>query len=690
MKWKQEAVPRFLRGVYPRARDSLGFAVFLLVLIWAFSAKSVFAHGDHGDAAPPAGGISIVSLEGFQVELLTSPSPPRAGRENKIVAKILRSGSLEPVRSGKVSIAIFPVRVVDDSGPKSLVAKTNPGTDPPSLSPAPEVVWAGSYTLIRQLDQKGPYLVRVSIAEMGGRSFNPPAVLDFYLNVEPAWRFNPALVFVLLTALATGLVGIYWTLLRSRSSQDLGVPLNLLDSRWLNRFVRWKGFLPVFQIPILALTVLITLLGLFDVQEGAKSLVTKLTWIVWWPGIIFTFILVGRLWCIMCPFGTVNEWSSSLAKPQRMFPKFLRNLWLATLFFVILTWADEQLGIIRSPQMTAWLIISLAILAVGTGVFFQRRSFCRYLCPITGLLGLYSMFSPVEIRTDDRRRCLKDCRQDCYRGNDKGMGCPMFEFPMTMERNTYCNFCFECVKSCPQGNMTLRLRSFGRDLWASGRHWLDESYLALALVGITTIVTAQMLTDWSSWISQLARLIPLPIRTLMKPVTYLTLTESVLFFLGSLLLIPFLGFLAAWAARWIAGIEGREIRKAYVTLGYMFIPVGLAMHLAHNTSHLFTEGPGVIPALQRTLNRYTPFNFGEPDWQIVPLVSTEVIYWLQMLFILAGLIFSIMVGYRLATGIFERHATAGKVFIPFIVLSLLFTLVNLYLLNQPMGMRHGM
>ena len=668
------------------------YFVSVLLLPWVLtsSVETALAHGNHGDAAPTKRGISLIILGEFQVELLTSPSPPRAGRENKIVAKILRSGSLEPVRNGKVSIAIVPVRVVDYSRSKSLVAKTNPGTDPLSLSPAPEMVWAGSYTLIRQLEQKGPYQVRVAISKLGEKSFKPPALLEFYLDVAPVSGFSSSLIFLLLTALGIGLVGAYWTIVRSRSPVDLSDPINLLGLRWLNRFVRWDGFQSTFQIPFLLLMILVTLLGLFGIQDGGKNLATKLTWILWWPGVIFTFILFGRLWCVMCPFGTLNEGASILGGPKRTFPKYLRNLWLATFFFVLLTWADEQLGVIRSPQMTAWLIIFFAVLSIGVGVFYQRRSFCRYLCPISGLIGLYSMVSPVELRSEDRSRCQKDCSQDCYRGNEAAMGCPMFEFPMTMDRNTYCNLCFECVKSCPPGNMTLRLRSFGKDLWISGRRYLDESYLAVALVGLTTIVTAQMLTDWSGWISGLARMIPVTIRTLMKPVTYLTLTESVIFILGSLLFFPFLAFLAAWAANRISGDEGRGTKMTFVTMGYMFIPVGLAMHLAHNVSHLFSEGPGVVPALQNALNQYTSFYAGDPNWQTAPLASSDVTYWLQMVILLSGFVFSIVVGQRRVMGFFNPKEFAGNAFIPFIVLSLFFTLTNLYLLNQPMGMRHGM
>jgi len=60
-----------------------------------------------------------------------------------------------------------------------------------------------------------------------------------------------------------------------------------------------------------------------------------------------------------------------------------------------------------------------------------------------------------------------------------------------------------------------------------------------------------------------------------------------------------------------------------------------------------------------------------------------------MVLILGGLILSLVVGFRLARTLWDRQMTQGKALIPLIVLTLLFTLINLYLLNQPMGMRHG-
>jgi hypothetical protein len=390
----------------------------------------------------------------------------------------------------------------------------------------------------------------------------------------------------------------------------------------------------------------------------------------------------------VCPFGVINELAAKWSKAERLFPRALRGLWIATLLFVLLTWADEQLGIIRSPRMTAILILMLSGAALVTGLFYQRRSFCRYLCPITGLQGVYSMMSPVELRSADRSVCGKDCRQSCYRGTQAGSGCPMLEFPMSVDRNNYCNFCFECVKTCPSNNIALRFRAFGADLWSSVRHSLDESYLALALVGVTTIVTAQMLSDWGKWMSALSRVLPLELRAAMRPVTYLTLTETLLFIMVALVLVPALGYMAAWSADRLGGGERPGARKFLTVLGYMFIPIGLAMHLAHNVAHLLLEGSGVVPAFQRVLALIWG-GMEEINWQTLPLMDPPLVYALQMGLILIGFVFSIVTGIRLAMRCLGP-AKSGKALAPFIALALLFTLVNLYMLNQPMGMRHGM
>jgi len=434
----------------------------------------------------------------------------------------------------------------------------------------------------------------------------------------------------------------------------------------------------------------VVLLGFFDVQDGGVNLATKLTWTIWWAGIIFTFVLAGRVWCLACPFGALNEWAARLTGAWRRLPRLFRNIWWATGAFVLLTWADEQLGVVRSPRITGWIVLFFVALAVAVGLRYERRSFCRYLCPIGGLIGLYSMTAPLELRAKDAGTCRTHADKTCYRGGEGARGCPMFEFPQAMDRNNYCTLCAECVKGCGRDNLVLRFRSFGQDLWASGRRVLDEAYLAVALVGLTLLVTAQMLTAWPAFISGLARWLPAGVRGALRPVTYLTAVESAALLAGSLVVGPLLVLAGAAVADRLAGGHRLGLRRTFVVFGYMFIPVGLAVHLAHNLAHLLLEGGGIVPVVQRAAALFTPFWLGEPDWQVPPIAPEPVVGLLQTVIVVLCFALSVLAGHRLSLRAYADRRTALRAVIPFAVLSFAFAVLSILLLQQPMGMRHGM
>ncbi len=640
-------------------------AAFFLLL-----PTTVFAHGEHG-GAQPIGAVRLVSIQGYQVELLSQPSPLAPGQESQVVAKIIQNSPLKPVSGGRVLISVAPSGNHDD------------------FRLAPEVTWAGSYAVPFTPSKRGVHQVRVAIAELDGEQFDPPLLVDFEVAVGRApgmggvgWAFVAVLA-------GMTVLGLYLVILKARVGR-VAEPLNLLAIPWLRRLLTAPALQPSMQIPLLLLMVIVIFLGLSDVQEGGVNVATKLTWTIWWAGIIFTFFLVGRAWCLACPFGALNEWASRIAAPVRRLPKPFRNIWWATGMFVLLTWADEQLGVVRSPSVTAWIVIFFAGLAVAIGIFYERRSFCRYLCPIGGLIGIYSMTAPVELRTRDRSVCAADREKSCYRGSAQARGCPMFEFPATMDRNTYCTFCVECVKGCGHDNLLLRLRAFGKDLWASGRRALDESYLAVMLVGLTLLVTAGMLSTWPGWIEALSRLLPSFVRSTVKPVTYLSIVESVILLGGALAAVPLLVLGGAALSDRMAGDKGLGTRRTFVVFGYMFVPIGLAMHLAHNVGHLLIEGGGIVPVVQRAVAIYTPFSLGTPDWQILPLASESVVGVLQMGLLVGFFVVSLVAGHLLALRVYPDPRTASRALLPLAALALLFTVVGIVLLNQPMGMRHGM
>jgi len=643
-----------------------------LVLALLPAAAAADGGQKHGGEAP-LGTVGTVTVQGYQVELLTHPSPLALDPSARLVAKVFRSSDLAPVTGGRVLVGFAPAGAAPDP------------------EPATEQTWAGHYAVAASPTKLGAHRVRVVLAELEGRRFAPPLVVDFPVSVARASSgLGPVAWTVIALVAGIGVLAMYAVGLRARTRAPAGEALDLLRVQWLRRLLTSRALQPSLQIPLLVLMAVVVLLGFYDVQDGGANLATKLTWTIWWAGIIFTFVLAGRVWCLACPFGALNEWTARLAAPLRRLPKPFRNLWWATGMFVLLTWADEQLGVVRSPRVTAWIVLIVAAAAVAVGLFYERRSFCRHLCPIGGLIGIYSMTAPIELRARTGGVCTADPDKSCYRGGPESRGCPMFEFPASMDRNNYCNLCGECVTSCARDNLVLRFRAFGKDLWASGRRMLDEAYLAVALVGLTLVVTAQMLSAWPDWTLALSGSLPHWVRATLKPVTYLGLVESAILLGGSLVVVPLLVLCGAVAADKLAGAHAIGVRRSFVLFGYMFIPIGLAVHLAHNLSHLLMEGGGIVPVVRRAVELYTPWSLGQPDWQQAPLAPEAMVGLLQVAIIVGFFVVSLVAGHRLSGSAYADPRAAGRAFVPMAALSCVFTVAAIVLLNLPMGVRHGM
>ncbi len=648
-------------------------AAALVVLLPAVAAAhgESDGHSEHG-GAKPLGPTSVITVAGYQVELLSHPGPLAEGEQTRVVAQVVKDPPGLPVSGGAVLIGFAALGQA------------------PDVKPAHELTWAGSYALAVTPGRSGPHRVRVVLAELEGRRFEPPLIVDFPVVVGGAPGMGVAVWTILALVGGIAATALYACAIKARTGGPAEAPVNLLEIGWLRRLLTARALQPALQIPLLALMAIVVFLGFLDVQDGGVNLATKLTWTIWWAGIIFTFVLAGRVWCLACPFGALNEWTARLTRAWRRLPRAFRNIWWATGAFVLLTWADEQLGIVRSPSVTAWIVLVFAALAVAVGLRYERRSFCRYLCPIGGLIGLYSMTAPVELRVKDCQTCRTDPDKTCYRGGPAAPGCPMFEFPQTMDRNNYCTLCAACVTGCAHDNLVLRFRSFGKDLWAAGRRAVDEAYLAVALVGLTLLVTAQMLNAWPGWVSALARWLPAAVRGALKPVTYLTAVESAVLLVGALAVGPLLVLAAAAVADRLASPHRLGLRRTFVVFGYMFIPIGLAVHLAHNLSHLLLEGGGIVPVVQRAAALWTPFWLGEPDWQVPPIAPGPVVGLLQTAVVVAFFVLSLLVGHRLSLRAYAEPRSAFRALVPFAVLSLAFTVLSIILLQQPMGMRHGM
>jgi 4Fe-4S binding protein len=341
---------------------------------------------------------------------------------------------------------------------------------------------------------------------------------------------------------------------------------------------------------------------------------TAITWYVWFCLVFVMMVVVGRAWCAMCPFGGFAEWiqrrtfwrrTQKALGLGRKFPEPLARygFLLPVAAFLLLTWLEEFFNIAGpgNPADTSWMVVGIVSSALIFFLVFERRTFCRYICPLTTLIGTVgSMGSVAGFRTRDREICLSCKTKDCMRGGENGFGCPWYTWPGSADSNLYCGLCTECFKSCPEGNIGLFLQKPLTSVTAPRRRRADVAWgiaLLWGLVLYQQINATNLYANAEDWLN--ARLLfphyPNPV-----------------FYLGIIGLLALGIAAAAGAMSRLFGRSDLEFTRAgnfqdrasrfrayFLPITYGLIPVVGADYFARQLPKFFQYSPRVIPAVQR-------------------------------------------------------------------------------------------
>ena len=370
--------------------------------------------------------------------------------------------------------------------------------------------------------------------------------------------------------------------------------LNLLNTYpQLRRFLRspWWPDRINYGLTLTLFAVVVAMLWLGP-QQRHENVALTVFWAWWWPLVLLSFPFVGRLWCAVCPFMIYGEVTQKLT--QWMFPGSLQSWprraadrwggwFLYGLFALILIW-EEVWDLENTAYLSACLLMLITAGAMIFSALFERRFWCRYLCPIGGMNGMFAKLSMTELRAQ-QGTCSAECSTyQCYKGGPpKGEGqetngCPLYSHPAQLEDNRDCVLCMTCLKACPHRSVEVNLRPPGIELWTTHQPRTYEVALMFLLLGAVYLHRLPEL--------QLRLGVVFPIDNVWMH----SLLAAVILGLPALLPLGAVGIYRGLRQLW-----SMPKLPEFVKLAYGYLPLVWAANLAHYLRLGLFEGGRIIP-----------------------------------------------------------------------------------------------
>lgn len=455
-----------------------------------------------------------------------------------------------------------------------------------------------------------------------GARYDLPLPLWLYLSGAGA---AVALTFVLLALFANPKHG---------GSPPTGLALRLLSRLLLGQEVR-----AICAVVSTLLFALILVTGFLGQQDPIHNLAPTLVWVIWWVGLAFFVALIGNVWPALNPWTAIYDGvlrlkgSAGTGKKKATRPTYLEKLgvWPSVILFAAFAWIELISEAGEQPRMLGFIIVIYSFTTWAGMAMFGRDKWLTSGEVFNQVFAVLGKFAPFGVK--DGLVTLRPYGADLFTSKPVHPSMAAFVF-LILSTVTFDGFVETPV-------------------WAGFLDWLSES---------------RMLRPTLLWAQALG-------------VDVLSTVKT-----GALLLLPF-AFMLIFRAFCIASCAMTEAEvsasKLANTLVLSLVPIAIAYHIAHYLSYLLLAGQLIIPLAS------DPFGWG---WDLfgtasramdVGIIDAATVWYVAITAIVLGHVIAVWLSHMMALALYGDARRALLSQIPILILMVLYTMMSLWILSQP-------
>ncbi|MEN8135903.1 MAG: 4Fe-4S binding protein [Thermodesulfobacteriota bacterium] len=278
----------------------------------------------------------------------------------------------------------------------------------------------------------------------------------------------------------------------------------------MRRLLTHPVFPLTFQIGMSLLLGVTLYFLFFGSQSDEYNPGSYLLWYIWWASLPLTFLVLGRMWCSICPVGFFTELAQKIVPKRPLhWPKNLQR-------FEIILLATSLLGIhflnlwfsfeenIRTGGILILLLVGLSCILA---LLFQKRIWCRTFCPLGAFAGIMANISIFRLKINTKN-CGKRCAGTiCSSGaSETGKECPMgIDVPQGIDPH-FCSLCGKCLKDCSRDSIVTNWQ-FPPKVVEPASSSVQNSLAILVFLGMSLDMSLYHLTDRPIFLWQLSKLL---------------------------------------------------------------------------------------------------------------------------------------------------------------------------------------